>query len=97
MDNRTSHRPSRLTGTRSLRQNAHMSNAALQTTIDRAWEARDELNAGTRGEVRDAVEAALALLDRGAARVATKTDGVWTVHQWLKRPSCFPSGSMTWV
>ena len=31
----------------------------LQATIDAAWEARDGINSATRGEVRDAVEAAL--------------------------------------
>jgi len=34
--------------------------------------------------VRDAVDTALALLDAGQARVATRgEDGVWTTHQWL--------------
>lgn len=37
------------------------------------------------GEVRDAVEAALDLLDRGEARVAEKIDGKWVVNQWLKK------------
>ncbi|MEX6507289.1 2,3,4,5-tetrahydropyridine-2,6-dicarboxylate N-succinyltransferase [Jiella sp. M17.18] len=60
--------------------------AALETTIERAFEARDEVSAATKGEVRDAVEAALELLDRGEARVATRgADGAWTVHQWLKK------------
>jgi len=36
--------------------------------------------------VRDAVEAALDLLDRGAVRVAEKqADGSWRVNQWLKK------------
>src|SRR5690606_12099596 len=40
----------------------------------------------TRGELRDAVEAALDLLDRGEVRVASRGgDGKWTVHQWLKK------------
>lgn len=34
---------------------------------------------------REAVEAALALLDRGQARVAEKVDGEWVVHEWLKQ------------
>ena len=62
----------------------------LETTIDAAWEARADLGLGTRGEVRDAVEAALALLDSGEARVAEPAreseggDG-WRVNQWLKK------------
>jgi 2,3,4,5-tetrahydropyridine-2-carboxylate N-succinyltransferase len=40
----------------------------------------------TRGEVRDAVETALTLLDGGKARVAERgSDGNWTVNQWLKK------------
>lgn len=57
----------------------------LQTTIDAAFEARDTINSGTKGEVREAVEAALDLLDSGKARVAEKRDGAWAVNQWLKK------------
>ncbi|MDE0925152.1 2,3,4,5-tetrahydropyridine-2,6-dicarboxylate N-succinyltransferase [Aurantimonas coralicida] len=60
--------------------------AALETTIERAFEDRDSISASTTGEVRDAVEASLDMLDRGEARVASrKADGSWTVHQWLKK------------
>ena len=39
-----------------------------------------------RAPVREAVEAALDLLDRGEARVAEKgADGAWQVNQWLKK------------
>jgi 2,3,4,5-tetrahydropyridine-2,6-dicarboxylate N-succinyltransferase len=59
---------------------------ALARVIDAAWEARDSLSTDTTGEVRDAVEAAISLLDSGEARVATKeANGLWTVHQWLKK------------
>ncbi len=58
----------------------------LEQAIESAWEARDGINADTKGETRDAVEHALDMLDRGKARVATRADdGVWTVHQWLKK------------
>ena len=57
----------------------------LQSAIVSAWERRAELSPATMGADRDAVEAALALLDSGAARVAEPgTDG-WVVHQWLKQ------------
>jgi 2,3,4,5-tetrahydropyridine-2-carboxylate N-succinyltransferase len=59
--------------------------ADLQAAIDAAWEARETIGAETRGAVRDAVNAALARLDAGTARVAEKIDGVWRVHQWLKK------------
>jgi len=60
--------------------------SALSATIDRAFEERESVNTGTRGEVRDAVESALNLLDSGKARVAERgEDGNWTVNQWLKK------------
>jgi 2,3,4,5-tetrahydropyridine-2,6-dicarboxylate N-succinyltransferase len=61
-----------------------MSNA-LKTAIETAWDARDTINTNTSGDVRDAVNKALAMLDNGTARVADKIDGAWTVHQWLKK------------
>jgi len=62
-----------------------MPHAELQKTIDAAWEARDGVNLSTRGAVRDAVETALNLLDRGEARVAEKKGSDWVVNQWLKK------------
>jgi 2,3,4,5-tetrahydropyridine-2-carboxylate N-succinyltransferase len=60
--------------------------AALERTIDDAWEARDRLSPETGGAVRDAVEAALDGLDAGRLRVAEKAaDGDWQVNQWLKK------------
>jgi 2,3,4,5-tetrahydropyridine-2-carboxylate N-succinyltransferase len=57
---------------------------ALRATIEAAWERREDIGADDR-EVAQAVEAAIALLDSGEARVAEKgTDG-WTVNQWLKK------------
>ncbi len=61
------------------------SEAALQATIDDAWESRDGIDADTTGAVRDAVDAALDLLDSGAARVAEKSGREWRVNQWLKK------------
>jgi len=62
-----------------------MSHADLQATIDTAFEDRGNLSAQTGGEVREAVEQALQLLDSGQARVAEKSDGTWVVNQWLKK------------
>jgi 2,3,4,5-tetrahydropyridine-2-carboxylate N-succinyltransferase len=62
-----------------------MSHAQLAQIIDTAFENRAEINFDTRGEVRDAVETALNLLDNGEVRVAEKVDGEWKVNQWLKR------------
>jgi 2,3,4,5-tetrahydropyridine-2,6-dicarboxylate N-succinyltransferase len=57
----------------------------LQATIEAAWDARDTISPATKGEVRDAVETALNLLDSGEARVAEPTADGWQVNQWLKK------------
>jgi 2,3,4,5-tetrahydropyridine-2-carboxylate N-succinyltransferase len=62
-----------------------MSHAQLQSVIEAAFEDRATISAATQGEVRDAVETALALLDAGTLRVASKETGSWVVHQWLKK------------
>ena len=62
-----------------------MSSTDLAATIDAAWEDRGGVGPGTTGAVRDAVEAAVELLDNGKARVAEKRDGSWHVNQWLKK------------
>ncbi len=58
---------------------------ALETTIEALWEDRDSLSPATTGAARDAVNAALELLDSGTRRVAEKLEGQWTVNQWLKK------------
>jgi 2,3,4,5-tetrahydropyridine-2-carboxylate N-succinyltransferase len=62
-----------------------MSTKELQQIIDAAWERRAEINTGTKGQVLDAVQAALDGLDRGEYRVAEKRDGKWETNQWLKK------------
>ena len=58
----------------------------LQSVIEAAFDARDTISTATTGEVRDAVTAALNLLDSGAARVAEPDgEGGWKVNQWLKK------------
>ncbi len=58
----------------------------LKAIIEDAFEKRAEISFETRGPVREAVEAALGLLDAGTARVAEPgADGSWTVNQWLKK------------
>jgi 2,3,4,5-tetrahydropyridine-2,6-dicarboxylate N-succinyltransferase len=63
-----------------------MSHAELAKIIDDAFERRDGIGPATKGAVREAVDAALDLLDAGSARVAEKSaDGSWRVNQWLKK------------
>ncbi|NEX46248.1 2,3,4,5-tetrahydropyridine-2,6-dicarboxylate N-succinyltransferase [Pseudotabrizicola algicola] len=63
-----------------------MSNAALETAIEAAWEIRDSLTPATKGEARDAVESTLAALGAGTLRVAERREGGdWHVNQWAKK------------
>jgi 2,3,4,5-tetrahydropyridine-2-carboxylate N-succinyltransferase len=63
-----------------------MAFAELAKTIDSAFDRREELSPASKGAVREAVEQALDLLDRGAARVAERaSDASWRVNQWLKK------------
>jgi 2,3,4,5-tetrahydropyridine-2-carboxylate N-succinyltransferase len=57
----------------------------LQAVIERAWDERDSMGPNTKGESRQAVDAAIAALDSGEMRIAEKQGSDWTVHQWLKK------------
>lgn len=63
-----------------------MSHASLESTINGAFDALSSVTTSTKGEVRDAVDHALDLLDKGEARVAERgAEGAWKVNQWLKK------------
>jgi 2,3,4,5-tetrahydropyridine-2-carboxylate N-succinyltransferase len=62
-----------------------MTDQTLEQVIEAAWDARENVTTATGGDVREAVEAALAGLDAGQFRVAEKIDGKWQVNQWLKK------------
>jgi len=77
-----------------------MNTAKLETLINAAWEDRASLSPETKGETRDAIEAAIMGLDSGDYRVASKESGDWVVHQWLKKAVLLgfrihPNGLMT--
>jgi 2,3,4,5-tetrahydropyridine-2-carboxylate N-succinyltransferase len=60
--------------------------ARLESTIEKAFENLDSVSPDMGGPTREAIETALALLDRGEVRVAERQpDGQWTVNQWLKK------------
>jgi 2,3,4,5-tetrahydropyridine-2-carboxylate N-succinyltransferase len=59
---------------------------SLQTIIDEAWEGRADIQPGTApARIGEAVAQVLAQLDEGRLRVAEKTDGRWTTHEWVKK------------
>ncbi|MCO4847006.1 MAG: 2,3,4,5-tetrahydropyridine-2,6-dicarboxylate N-succinyltransferase [Yoonia sp.] len=63
-----------------------MSNAALETAIEAAWDARDTITVGTKGEVREAITDTMNALDSGKLRVAERQEnGDWHVNQWAKK------------
>jgi 2,3,4,5-tetrahydropyridine-2-carboxylate N-succinyltransferase len=57
----------------------------LENLIDAASEDAAALTPDTQGDIRDAVDAALDLLDAGTVRVAEKIGNDWRVNQWLKK------------
>ncbi|HEV2897937.1 MAG TPA: 2,3,4,5-tetrahydropyridine-2,6-dicarboxylate N-succinyltransferase [Pseudaminobacter sp.] len=60
--------------------------ASLEKTIEKAFDEREAISTETRGEIREAIETSLDLLDRGQVRVAERQpDGEWRVNQWLKK------------
>src|SRR4051794_24292471 len=60
-------------------------NQQLQTGIDQAWDERDSIGPQTKGEIRQAVDAGIAALDSGEARIVEQVESEWVVNQWLKK------------
>ncbi len=58
----------------------------IRSIIEEAFENRASLSpANPDPSIKNAVESAIDMLDRGTARVAEKVDGEWQVNQWLKK------------
>jgi len=66
----------------------------LKSTIETAFDNLQEIGPDTRGEVREAVDETLLLLDSGKLRVAERNEDAadandpsqrWTVNQWAKK------------
>ena len=61
-------------------------NSNLRNLIETQFELRADITPATAStELRSALDAALAMLDSGQARVAEKRDGKWIVNEWLKK------------
>ena len=58
----------------------------IRAVIESAFERRSEISPQqAEPEVKEAVTAAIALLDSGEARVAEPAGGGWVVNEWLKK------------
>lgn len=58
----------------------------MQNIIEAAFERRNEFTPkSVPADIKEAVLAAIDLLDSGKARVAEKIDGNWVTHEWLKK------------
>ena len=63
-----------------------MQDRQLETIVEAAWEARDQITPTSKGEAREAIESTLNALDSGKLRVAERqADGQWRVNQWAKK------------
>lgn len=54
----------------------------LRNWIEDAWSDRELLK---DKKIQDFIESVIDLLDMGRIRVAEKTDGQWTTHEWIKK------------
>ncbi len=60
--------------------------AQHEQLINDAWEKRTEFSPAKHpADVKAAVDAVIADLNKGRVRVAEKINGEWTTHQWLKK------------
>ena len=60
--------------------------SSISDIINEAFEQRGSINAGkAEASLKDAVNEAIAGLDRGELRVAEKQGDEWVVNQWLKK------------
>ncbi len=57
----------------------------LENTINNAFDDITNVTPQTKGEIPEAIEAAINALDSGELRVAQKQNGEWEVNQWLKK------------
>jgi 2,3,4,5-tetrahydropyridine-2-carboxylate N-succinyltransferase len=63
-----------------------MNNDDIKLIIERAFDNNEDVNPNTSGEVKEAINLALNLLDTGKLRVAEPTGkSQWKVNQWLKK------------
>ena len=57
----------------------------LEQKINEAFENKESISLDTSGEIREAVDTTLNLLDVGKLRVCEKINNEWIVNQWTKK------------
>ncbi len=57
----------------------------LENIINKAFDMHENISFQTQGEIREAVDSALDLLDTGKATIVEKKNDSWVVNQWLKK------------
>ena len=62
-----------------------MDTEQLKKIIETNFEKIEEINPQTKGELPEAVNEVINLLDEGKIRVAEKKDNKWIVNQWIKQ------------
>ena len=62
-----------------------MDTEQLKKIIETNFEKIDEINPQTKGELPEAVNEVINLLNEGKIRVAEKKDNKWIVNQWIKQ------------
>ena len=62
-----------------------MDSEQLKKIIENNWKKIDEINTQTKGELPDAINEIINLLNKGKIRVAEKINNEWIVNQWIKQ------------
>ncbi|MDA8654123.1 2,3,4,5-tetrahydropyridine-2,6-dicarboxylate N-succinyltransferase [Alphaproteobacteria bacterium] len=62
-----------------------MAHSALEQIINDAFDNIASVSPATQGDIRQAVDQALDMLDKGEMRVCEKQGNDWIVNQWLKK------------
>ena len=62
-----------------------MDTEQLKKIIETNFKKIKEINPQTKGELPEAVNEVINLLNKGKVRVAEKKDNKWIVHQWIKK------------
>ena len=62
-----------------------MDSEQLKKIIENNWKKIDEINTQTKGELPDAINEIINLLNKGKISVAEKINNEWIVNQWIKQ------------